>query len=395
VLVVGAGPGGGELARQLAVAGISVTLVDRLPDLKRAAFSSAAMPLSAFLELGLPAEVLGSRWSRWQLLGPSARWRSWHHGQPLGVVLDFAALRQWLAQQVQSFGGQVCLGWTALACEPQSDSSLITTLRNRRGELQRVHSTWVVDATGQQRSLIGEPSSPADPMLRGVGVEWLLQLPQQEWQRWADQLSFVLGSAWVPQGYGWVFPMQTGLLKVGVCRLCEPGREQPPLQQLQQRLLRLTGLGHGVVLDRHGGEIRSRVRRSDPHGHGQLLALGDAVSTGNLLGGEGIRYAMLSARVLAPLLLQALRQRRSNAVALAGRYQKHLSSTLGWRWALSGRLGRRTWLGLQNPAADRRLEHWLGVLEQCSAEDLSALLFDYRFERFGLRALPYLLGIGR
>ena len=66
-----------------------------------------------------------------------------------------------------------------------------------------------------------------------------------------------------------------------------------------------------------------------------------------------------------------------------------------WRWALSGRLGRRTWLGLQNSAADRRLEHWLGVLEQCSAEDPSALLFDYRFERFGLRALPYLLGIRR
>jgi hypothetical protein len=31
-------------------------------------------------------------------------------------------------------------------------------------------------------------------------------------------------------------------------------------------------------------------------------------------------------------------------------------------------------------------------LEGCSADDLSALLFDYRFERYGLRALPYALG---
>ncbi|MEB3176451.1 MAG: NAD(P)/FAD-dependent oxidoreductase [Synechococcus sp.] len=395
MLVVGAGPGGGELARQLAVAGISVTLVDRLPDLNRAAFSSAAMPLRGFLELGLPAEVLGSRWSSWQLLGPSARWRGWCHGQPLGVVLDFAALRHWLAQQVQRLGGEVRLGWSALACEHQADGSVITTLRSHRGELQQVHSTWVVDASGQQRSLIGEGGAATDPLIRGVGLEWLLQLPEQDWQRWADQLSFVLGSAWVPQGYGWVFPMQSGLLKVGVCRLCEPGRAQPPLQHLQQRLLRLTGLGHGVVLDRHGGEIRSRVRRSDPHGCGQLLALGDAVSTGNLLGGEGIRYAMLSARVLAPLLLQSLLMRRRDAAGLARRYQRALSSSLGWRWALSGRLGRRTWLGLSNAAADKRLEHWLGALERCSAEDLSRLLFEYRFERFGLRALPYLLGVGR
>jgi hypothetical protein len=31
-------------------------------------------------------------------------------------------------------------------------------------------------------------------------------------------------------------------------------------------------------------------------------------------------------------------------------------------------------------------------LEQQRAEDLSALLFDYRFERYGARMLPYLLG---
>jgi hypothetical protein len=65
---------------------------------------------------------------------------------------------------------------------------------------------------------------------------------------------------------------------------------------------------------------------------------------------------------------------------------------LGWRWSLSGRLAERTWLGLRSPAADRRLERLLGGLEACNAEDLSALLFNYRFERYGLRALPYALG---
>ena len=74
-------------------------------------------------------------------------------------------------------------------------------------------------------------------------------------------------------------------------------------------------------------------------------------------------------------------------------YRKAMDRRLGWRWSLSGRLGRRTWLGLDNAHADRRLERWLTVLERSSAEELSALLFDYRFERFGLKALPYLLGL--
>ena len=55
-------------------------------------------------------------------------------------------------------------------------------------------------------------------------------------------------------------------------------------------------------------------------------------------------------------------------------------------------MAERTWLGLRSPAADRRLERLLGGLEACNAEDLSALLFNYRFERYGLRALPYALG---
>ncbi|HYP03800.1 MAG TPA: NAD(P)/FAD-dependent oxidoreductase, partial [Cyanobium sp.] len=66
---------------------------------------------------------------------------------------------------------------------------------------------------------------------------------------------------------------------------------------------------------------------------------------------------------------------------------------LGWRWTLSGRLARRTWLGLRDPCSDRRLDRLLDGLRGCRAEDLSDLLFRYRFERYGLRALPYLLGV--
>jgi len=55
-------------------------------------------------------------------------------------------------------------------------------------------------------------------------------------------------------------------------------------------------------------------------------------------------------------------------------------------------VARRTWFGLRDEAGDRRLVRILDSLETCRAEDLSALLFDYRFERYGLRILPYLLG---
>jgi flavin-dependent dehydrogenase len=178
-------------------------------------------------------------------------------------------------------------------------------------------------------------------------------------------------------------------LKLGVCRLLDRDRPQPALKPLLDGLLQRLGLSQARVLDRHGGLIRSTIRRREPHQRGRLLGLGDAVSTANLLGGEGIRHAMASSRVLAPLLLEALQGR---PLALR-RYPRALRRELGWRWTLSGRLARRTWLGLRDGRADHRLAQLLTGLEsQASAEDLSALLFHYRFDRYGLRVLPYLLG---
>jgi flavin-dependent dehydrogenase len=427
VLVVGAGPAGSDLARQLAARGEDVVLVERLPDLRRAAFSSAALPLDALDRFGLPASVVAHRWSGWELLGPGEARRSWQGGWPQGVVLDFGALREWLVGEAQRWGARVWLGHRALACHQEADR-LRTVLRRGDGSQLEVHSDWVIDATGQERSLLGDPPAAgpgSEQLVSGVGLEWLVQVPSSCWERWSDRLAFCLGSDWVAQGYGWVFPMQAPRLKLGVCRLLDPSRDQPPLggvlERLIERLLAPAERQAMAVLDRHGGLIRSSIRRREPHRRGRLVGLGDAVSTANLLGGEGIRHALMSSRVLAPLLLEELRREPAAAVAsptppwpgaspaatpvartLAGnqpggccvdRYPLELRRALGWRWSLSGRLARRTWLGLHGSAADRRLGSLLTSLEQERASALTDLLFGYRFERYGIRALPYLLGL--
>ena len=395
MLVVGAGPAGSELARLLALAGVDVLVVDRLADLRQAAFSSAALPLAAVERYGLPPAVVAARWSGWQLVGPGAQGRQWSADQPLGAVLDFGALRQWLADQAQGWGARLQLGVTALGWQPEGEGAC-TWVRDGSGGRRAIRSRWLVDASGESRALIGEPSScPGDPLVAGLGVEWLLQVSSDAYAAWADRLSFFLGSDWVQQGYGWVFPMGPGQLKVGVCRLHDGQRPQPPLGQELQALLQRSGLAGAVVLDRHGGRIRSTLRRREAHRQGPLIGLGDAVSTANLLGGEGIRHALASARVLAPLLLQVWGDgggQRGDRAEPLDRYPMLLRRELGWRWSLSGRLARRTWLGLAHAQADRRLERLLTGLQTKRAEDLSALLFDYRFERYGLKALPYLLG---
>jgi flavin-dependent dehydrogenase len=212
VLVVGAGPAGGDLARPLACHGVSVLLVDQLDDLRRAAFSSAAMPLAAVEQFALPASVVAGRWSGWRLIGPGGHRRDWQAAAPLGVVLDFAALRLWLADECRRWGGQVRLGLRALGCQWKG-GRMVTRLRDREGFEQRVLSDWVIDASGQSRCLLEPGVRPAhgvEPLVSGIGVEWLVRLEERCWRPWADRLSFCLGSDWMPQGYGWVFPMKQG-----------------------------------------------------------------------------------------------------------------------------------------------------------------------------------------
>jgi len=377
----------------LSLEGVDVLLADQLTDLSRAAFSSAALPIASLHRFGLPASVVAQRWSRWQLHGPGDATRQWSGAGPLGAVLDFGALRQWLAEQARQWGGRVRLGLRALDCTPQGDGWLLTRMRDREGRLCHCRSRWVIDASGHGRALIGEPQGP-EPLLSGVGVEWLLEVERDCWQRWHDRISFCLGSDWIPQGYGWIFPMQPTVLKVGVCRFEDPGSAQPPLAPfLQGLIMRLLPLRPGEtwrVLDRHGGRIRSTIRRREPHRRGRLIGLGDAVSTANLLGGEGIRHAFSSSEVLAPLLVQAVREDREQPLEA---YPRRLRRALGPRWNLSGRVARRAWLGLRDSQADHHFARLLTGLEGCSGEEISALFFDYRFERYGTRALPYLLGL--
>lgn len=384
-LIAGAGPAGCHLAIRLACAGWRVTLVDPLPDPKRNAYSSGALPLRDADRLCIPQTCRSAHWWGWQLLNPAGVEHQWWSDDALGVVLDFAAFRSWLWGKALQSGVELLPGRRVRLLRLDSDTAVVSIQGNAKASEERVCS-HLVDATGARRVLLRQAGvdvdSSADPLLSGEGSEWLLQGNDRTTARWRDRLSFMLGSPWIPHGYGWVFPMHDHQLKVGVCRLAPPTRPRASINTALKRLLSRCGLDELPVLDRHGGLVSSTINRRETPGSGVLRAVGDSASTANLLGGEGIRHAMDSADVLAECLVSG---------ASLQDYQLRLKRLFNWRWGVSNRLARRTWWGLNKKSADERMNRLIsGLSEQASAEDLSELLFDYRFERYGWRLLPYL-----
>ncbi|MCB4427672.1 NAD(P)/FAD-dependent oxidoreductase [Synechococcus sp. MU1643] len=393
VLIVGAGPSGARLAIQLARAGVEVTLVDRLADPNRNAYSSGALPLDAVRRLGLPDEAIAATWQGWQLHDPSGLVHQWWSASDLGVVLDFGRLRSWLWEQARCHGVELISDCRASLSSLTAEGASVR-LQMRDGQTTLRSARWLIDATGARRDLLqqaGLRPNPEDPLLQGIGVEWLLQADDRQAAAWRDRISFFLGTAWIPHGYAWIFPMQGQRLKVGVCHLPPADRSTPgSLAGPLKRLIHRCGLSSCPVLDRHGGPLSSSISRTEPLVAGALLAVGDAASSANLLGGEGIRHAMDGADQLADLLIAE--GIWGDSSTMARRYQHQLKAQRSWRWLVSGRLARRTWWGLDNPRADRRLRRLIhGLSVSTEAPALSELLFEYNFERYGLRLLPYLL----
>ncbi len=109
VVVIGAGPAGGHCARLLAKAGHKVLLVERFKDFSRNSFSSGGTPSETLERFNLPESVVGSFWNRLVIV-TSNKEGVWEADTNQGSVLDFAKLRQFLADEVKNNGGEIWMG---------------------------------------------------------------------------------------------------------------------------------------------------------------------------------------------------------------------------------------------------------------------------------------------
>ena len=63
VVVIGAGPAGGQTARSLAKKGVKVLLVEKYKDFSLNNFSSAGMTLEPLKEFNIPESVVAAYWN--------------------------------------------------------------------------------------------------------------------------------------------------------------------------------------------------------------------------------------------------------------------------------------------------------------------------------------------
>jgi flavin-dependent dehydrogenase len=384
VVVVGGGPAGGQCARVLTKAGRKVLLVERHKDFVTNSFSSAGTPLETLERYGLPDSLVGSYWDQFVVVTSNQSGR-WQARSPLGVVLDFAKLREFLADEVRGNGGAVWMNCRYVRHEQKSGNTLVSLVRE--GQEEVVTTRVLVDATGPFRSVIYAKGEAKPEFLSGTGIEYLIEVEDADYQRHANALTFFLGYKWMPRGYSWIFPMAPNQLKVGAAVVNSDHQfvkqNQPLKHHIHLVLDDYMKLKSYTLIEVHGATLKYSSGLNDIYYRDNVIAIGDAVSTVNFLGGEGIRHAMEGAEIACKYIQSYLDGTSSDFKT----YQSEMHKVFLRSWNLSEKFGKKKYL----QDCDEIVDKVVTYLRPLSLEDVVDILFYYRFEKVSKGLPQYLL----
>lgn len=384
VVVVGAGPAGGQCARELCQKGIKVLLIDKAKSFLENNYSSGGAPLDILQEYQLPASIAGSFWNTLRVHSTKAK-AEWKAHSPFGPVIDFDQLRKFLADEVYRHNGKLQLGCQYLG-HSIDNNGLIIRLKDLNSQNQFDASAKVlVDATGSERKVLMNQLPNEDKAMIATGIEYHIETTSEIYAHFASSMNFFLGHNWMPQGYGWIFSMAPNKLKVGVIRYYQNQKIVPYIPSYKHYLEKLLALcGSYRLLDRHGKTIHYTKGQTDLRTNGPVLAIGDAISSINPLGCEGIRHALASGKFAALAIEDYLSGRKGGLK----NYEKSIQKYFGWKWMFS------EWLAdsLFKTRKDELIDHSVKSFSSMNNQEIMDVIFNYRFRYAWKSYLKYFFG---
>jgi geranylgeranyl reductase family protein len=351
VVVVGAGPGGSTTAIHLADLGYDVVVVDKdtFPRDKVCGDGLTPRVIKELLELGLDREARG------EVDGWATQDGLRIHGGRTVMELPWPALKDWpawggtatrlvfderLAREAQHRGATLWEGVTVtgpILHDGEGSRIAGVTWKDATGATGEIRAPVVVAADGPSSRLaraMGLQRREDRPM--AVAVRTYYTSPRSD-DRWISSfLDLRDGDGGLLSGYGWIFPLDDGTINVGL-GLLDTSKDFRGVnyRALMDRWAAGLADAWGTTAEAQRGRVRSGpipmgFNRTPLH-HRGLVLVGDAAGMVNPMNGEGISYAMESARLAAEVIDRAI-QHRSTAILDA--YDRELRQRWGGYYTL-------------------------------------------------------------
>ena len=313
-VVVGGGPGGATAAYWLARRGRSVLVVDKAKFPREKVCGDGLTPRAVRCLEDMGVKTEGPEWSRVEglrIVGAGLvldlRWPDLHSMPAYGLVrtrLDFDAM---LLDHARDAGATV---WEetnveSAVTDPAGVITGVTVARN--GDRARVDAPVVIAADGAASRFamtLGGRRLENRPM--GVAARTYYRSPRaSELTYFESYLELWRGDDLLP-GYGWIFPLPDGTVNVGLGMLSTSRYfQQYDYRHLLEEWVAGLPAEWGFTPENRigkprGGPLPMGFNRA-PQARPGLMVIGDAAGVVNPFNGEGIAYAMETARIAADI----------------------------------------------------------------------------------------------
>lgn len=351
VVVVGGGPAGATAATELARAGRSVLLLDRAGRIKPC---GGAIPPAVLREFDVPLDLLVARATSARMVAPSAKFVDMPVGDGFVGMVNRDKFDEWLRDRAETAGAERRTGtFTQLA--RQADGTALVSFRCGEAGEQVVRARAVVGADGAT-SKVGRQCVPgaADMPFVAAYHEIVRSPPAQSFD--GSRCDVYYQGELSPDFYGWIFP-HGDTTSVGV------GSAQKGFSQRHAvGLLRASaGLVGCEMVRREGAPIPMQPLRRWDDGHNVIVA-GDAAGVVAPASGEGIYYAMASARFVASAVDRFLATGKPRALKAARRDFMRAHGKVFWVLGIM----QRFWY-----SSDKRRERFVSICEDSDVQQLT------------------------
>ena len=293
VAIIGGGPAGTSLAVALATRGIDVVVLERSP-VPRAKCCAGGLTVAAWRLLPLEADsIIEHSFRTLRVSSLDGGSVVWTEAEPFMYTVDRARLDSALWDEAARRGARVFDSCEVLHIEETPGCVLVSS------SSLDVRCRIAVGADGAT-GLVSHSLFPSRRRHVAVGVVMECERPAGTVPEGGlPVVDLVIG---LPDGcYGWVFPKRD-VISVGI----ECHRRLVEREAALSRVRSFAGMAEWRVVYRGAHPIPTARGGSAHFARGRILLVGDAAGLCDPLTGEGIRNALLSAKLAADAISEAL-----------------------------------------------------------------------------------------
>lgn len=308
VLIIGGGPAGLAAAQAVASQGLSVLVLEKSLEIGYPVHTSGGSWTRELLELGIPEKFMHPI-KTLEFISSNSK-ASFHYVPSEICVIDIRGVYQYLAEQASLKGAVIYTNTTVK--EPLFEGGKLCGVKAvRNGIASEYRAKLVIDASGFSSVIAKAMGLKNQALSYGNGAEYEIITPN--WQQ--DKTAIMVGSAFSPVGYAWVFPYGDNRVRVGI-GVIAPKCKAKPLELLEAFINSNHQIAQQLqpysIVETHLGSVPNAGYIEKTYAD-NLLVVGDAA--GHVLGiaGEGIRLALEIGKMAGETAAQVIMKNNTTA----------------------------------------------------------------------------------